>query len=131
MEGVWLDDVQLADGVVTGSFEQSLWDLDMQSPELPAIEEMGSTDWYQQYKVPVIECRFTIREASALEMDDEIDIVFGLDWEPPRLVFDGGGIAVVCSHPNLELEPVNRVVGYRRLRQWRGGLQSGSEWKDD
>jgi len=130
---VWLEDVQLEDGVVTGRFEQDLWDLDMEWPGSPPIEEIGSTSWYQQLKVPIVECRFTVREATSLDVGAAMNPAFDVEWdENERVLAFDNGVAIVCSHPNLELEATDRVVGYERLKQWRvGGLQTGGPWEGE
>jgi hypothetical protein len=125
----------LADGIVTGSFEQSVFHHGEERPELPAVEEIGSTAWYQQLKVPVVECRFTVREVTALDLADDYkdDVVFGIEWMEAEgwLVFDSG-VAVTCAQPNLEITATDRVVSYMRRRRWRiGGIETGGEWKDD
>ena len=126
----------LAAGVVTGSFEQSVFHHGEERPQLPPVEEVGSTRWYQQLKVPVVACRFAVHGATALELDDDYgsQLVFGIEWkaDTSRLEFDPGGVAVTCASPNLEIEASDRVVGHRRVRRWRiGGLNSSGPWQDD
>jgi hypothetical protein len=126
----------LADGVVTGSFEQSVFHQGEEPPELPSVEEIGSTAWYEQLKVPVVECSFTVREATTIEVaDDYADYpIFWIKWVEAmrRLVFDHDVVVVTCARPNLEITATDRVVRYERLRRWRiGGLETGGEWKDD
>lgn len=132
-EGVWLEDVTLEDGVVSGRFEQSVLDLDLDQPGLPAAEETGSTSWYQQFKVPVVACRFVVREATALDVDDLDDPVFRVEWRPSegQLVFDCA-VTVTSTYPNLEVIATDEVVGFARLKRWKIlGMESGGEWTDD
>jgi hypothetical protein len=86
-------------------------------------------------KVPVVACRFAVREATALELGDyRDDLVFGVEWSEDhgRLEFDGGAVAVACARPNLEIEATDRVVRHVRVRRWHiGGLETGGEWQDD
>jgi hypothetical protein len=131
-----LADVELADGVVTGSFEQSVFHHGVERPQLPAVEEVGSTRWYQQLKVPVVACGFTVREVTALDLASkyEDDLVFGVDWVEAgrRLVFDGADVAVLCARPNLEITATDRVVRHERVRRWRiGTVESRGPWTDD
>jgi hypothetical protein len=132
-------DVVLVDGdVVAGSFEQSVFHHGEDRPELPAVEEVGSTQWYEQLKMPVVACRFTVRGATGLELADdyEDDPVWGVEWRPAegRLVFGGtDAVAVSCAAPNLEITASDRVVGHRRLRRWRllNRVHSESPWQGD
>jgi hypothetical protein len=102
---------------------------------VPAAEEIGSTGLYQQLKVPVVACRFTVREVTALELSDdyEDDPVFGVEWvEAARQLDFDGAIAITCKRPNLEIAATDRVVRYARLRRWLGGrLLTGGQWQDD
>ena len=122
--------------MVTGSFEQSVFHHGEDRPELPPVEEIGSTSWYQQLKVPIVACTFAVREATALEFrtDASQHPVFGVDWVEERscLDFDHGAVVVSCERPNLEIEASDRVVAHVRLRRWRiGGIETSSEWQDD
>jgi hypothetical protein len=126
----------LADGLVTGSFEQSVRYDGVERPELPMAEEVGSTAWYRQLKVPVVRCQFTVHEATALDLPDDYDDhpIFGIEWDRAarRLSFDGNGATVTCGQPNLEITATDFVARYVRLRQWRlGGLETGGRWPDD
>jgi hypothetical protein len=126
----------LAAGVVTGSFEQSVFHHGEDRPELSPVEEIGSTNWYEQLKVPVVACTFKVREATGLELSDDYTQhpVFGVEWVEAarRLEFDDNGVAVTCERPNLEIEATDHVVRYVRVRRWRiAGLQTGGEWQDD
>jgi hypothetical protein len=131
--------VRLADGMVTGTFEQLVNPRGVEYAALPPVEPAGESRWYEQFKVPVVECRFTVREATALELDEEYEheaaIMWRAEWqaESGRLVFDCDcGLDVACREPNLEIEVTDRIVAWQRLRRWRiGDIETGGEWTDD
>jgi hypothetical protein len=132
-DGAWLEDVRLEGGVVTGSFEQSVRHHGEERPELPAAEPAGETRWYRQLKVPVVACRFAVREATAIEEFEPENPSWDFWWREHdrRLVFDNG-LEIACAYPNLEIEATDRVVGYRRVRFWNIlSAESDSPWEDD
>ena len=123
----------LDDGVVTGSFEQSVLHDGNPRPRLPPAVEIGSTSWYQQFKVPVVACRLVVRQATALNVGDQEDPVLDMWWSAPedRLVFDNG-VTITCAHPNLEVIATDEVVSFRKLKRWKFlGMESEGPWEDD
>jgi hypothetical protein len=110
--------------VVTGSFEQSV--RNFESDDLPRPETVGPNE----LKVPVVRCRFAVREATSLEHGDLADPAFSVVWRATggRLVFDNG-LSIACARPNLEIEASDDVVGWRRVRL--GRWESDVPWEDD
>jgi hypothetical protein len=131
--------VKLVGGVVTAAFQQSVNPRGAEYPALPPVELARESRWYEQFKVPVVACRFTVREATALELESDYEheaaIMRRVEWEGEsgRLVFDCDcGLAVACREPNLEIEVTDRIVAWERLTRWRiGGIETRGEWKDD
>ena len=118
---------------MTGTFEQSVRHDGVDREELPASTAAEESRLYRALKVPVVACRFTVREATSLEADDLEDPATDMWWDGARreLVFDNG-IVIGCARPNLEIEATDRIVGWRKVKFWRIlRAESDGPWEGD